>query len=39
MNFQPTHMADFSHIQAVQTVVGEVWILIMIMNFRMRMGD
>ena len=21
--FQPTHMADFSHIQAVQTVVGE----------------
>ena len=26
---QPTHMADFSHIQAVQTVVGEVrlWII------------
>ena len=24
IHFQPTHMADFSHIQAVQTVVGEV---------------
>ena len=23
LTFQPTHMADFSHIQAVQTVVGE----------------
>ena len=34
-HFQPTHMADFSHIQAVQTIVGEVC-LIIIMILMMR---
>ena len=34
-HLQPTHMADFSHIQAVQTIVGEVC-LIIIMILMMR---